>query len=86
MLNIVPCDVLIVSTQRLGGGFGGKQLQSINTAPLASFSFIATARPCWVALDWQVTFNIIGNEYGGLYKVAVSSDDTSMCHCQSLVV
>ena len=72
MLNVAPRDV-VVSTQRIRGGFGGKELQSINTAALASFSCIVTGRPCRDALDRLLDFDIIGkrHEFEGSYSYSV---------------
>jgi hypothetical protein len=73
MLDVAPRDV-VVSNQRIGGGFGGKLFQSINIAALASFSCITTGRPCRVALDRQVDFDVIGkrHEFEGSYRVALN--------------
>lgn len=73
MLHVAPRDV-VVSNQRIGGGFGGKELQSINTAALAAFACIVTGHPSRIALDRQVDFDMIGKRHGfeGTYRAAVN--------------
>jgi xanthine dehydrogenase molybdopterin-binding subunit B len=76
----VPNSHVTVKNNIIGGGFGGKEPQSIPVAAAASFACAATGRPVRVMNDRQVDLKMIGKRHAmiGKYRVCIDRRDAKI--------
>ena len=76
-----------VKNNLIGGGFGGKEPQSIPVAAAASFACAATGRQVRVMNDRQIDMKMIGKRHTmiGRYRVCIDKD-TAMIVAMDLVL
>jgi len=77
----VPNSHVTVKNNLLGGGFGGKEPQSIPVAAVASFACAATGRPVRVMNDRQIDMKMIGKRHAmiGKYRVCIDKESGNDC-------
>jgi xanthine dehydrogenase/oxidase len=72
LLGVLQSNVT-VKNNLIGGGFGGKEPQSVPVAAAASFACAATGRPVRVMNDRQIDMKMIGKRHAmnGKYRVCI---------------
>lgn len=72
----LPSHAVTVQCLRMGGGFGGKEMQPHGYAAVAALGAMLTGRPVSVVLNRQQDFSLTGKRhpYHATWKVAFSAD------------
>jgi len=75
-LLAVPVNQVVVQSQRMGGGFGGKETQAATFAALAALAAAKTNRPVRVRINRDLDMMITGKRHPFLakFKVGYNSD------------
>jgi xanthine dehydrogenase large subunit len=67
---------VVVTTKRMGGGFGGKECQATHPAAMASLVALKTKRPARIVLDVDTDMQVTGKRhpFHNRYKVGFTGD------------
>ncbi len=71
----LPRHRIVVTSPRMGGGFGGKETQGNTWAALAALAAWRTRRPVRVQLDRDVDMEVTGKRHPFLGRYSVGFDD-----------
>ena len=73
-----PSHRIVVTSLRMGGGFGGKETQASSFAAVAALAAVKTGRPVRVRLGREHDMTLTGKRHGflGRYRVGFDSEGT----------
>ncbi len=72
----LPRNRIVVSSPRMGGGFGGKETQGNTWAALVALAAYKTRRPVRVQLDRDVDMTLTGKRHPFFARYEIGFDDT----------